>query len=179
VPFVVFFLLIVLAIIALIPLSIVQRFRAGTARRVARGWVATINLVGLALSVALFLTGAAVTNVWVPDAFLYSVLGLCTGCLLGMVGLALTRWERAPQSLHYTPNRWLVLAITLVVATRLAYGFWRSWQAWNSGLEGASWFVTAGVAGSLAAGAIVLGYYLTYWFGLRWKVRRHVRRGVG
>jgi hypothetical protein len=178
VPFVIIALLVVLAIIALIPLSIVQRFRVGTSRRMARGWVATINLLGVALSVALFLTGAALTNVWVPDAFVYSVLGLCIGCLLGVSGLALTRWERAPHALYYTPNRWLVLAITLVVTARLFYGFWRSWEAWNSTLDGTSWLVTAGVAGSLAAGAVVLGYYLVYWFGLRRQVRRHVHRGV-
>jgi hypothetical protein len=176
VPFVIVALLVVLAIIALIPLSIVQRFRVGTSRRMARGWVATVNLLGVALSVALFLTGAAITNVWVPEAFVYSLLGLSTGCLLGVLGLVLTRWERAPHALHYTPNRWLVLAITLVVTARLFYGFWRSWEAWNSALDGTSWLVTAGVAGSLAAGAVVLGYYLVYWFGVRRQIRRHPRR---
>jgi hypothetical protein len=107
VPFVIIALLVVLAIIALIPLSIVQRFRVGTSRRMARGWVATINLLGVALSVALFLTGAALTNVWVPDAFVYSVLGLCIGCLLGVSGLALTRWsERLTRCTTHPTAGW-------------------------------------------------------------------------
>ena len=43
-------------------------------------------------------------------------------------------------------------------------------------MEGESWFVAAGVAGSMAAGAVVLGYYLTYWIGVRRRYRRHAAR---
>ena len=108
--------LVVLALIALVPLSIVLRYRAGTSRRRARSWIVTLNFTGLVVSVAFFLTAAAVSNVWVPDAFAYATAGLAIGGILGALGLGLTRWESAPGSLHYTPNRWLVLAITLVVA---------------------------------------------------------------
>ena len=31
-----------------------------------------------------------------------------------------------------------------------------------------------GVAGSLAAGAVVLGYYLSYWLGIQRRLRRHL-----
>ena len=161
-----------LAAIALIPVSLVQRYRVGTARRLARGWVASLNLVALIISAVLFLAGAAVTNVWVPKAFEYSLLGFAVGCLLGLLGLALTRWEVTAQSLHYTPNRPLVLIVTLVVTARVMYGFWRGWQAWQSGM-GESWVAAAGVAGSLAAGAVVLGYYATFWTGVLRRLRRH------
>lgn len=43
-------------------------------------------------------------------------------------------------------------------------------------MQGESWFVAAGVAGSMAAGAVVLGYYLVYWIGVRRRYRRHVAR---
>jgi hypothetical protein len=158
--------LVMLIAIALMPLSLVQRYRVGTSRRQARGWFITLNLAGVLLSVAIFLTGAALTNIWVPEAFKYTLAGLALGCALGLVGLLLTRWERAPRSLFYTPNRWLVLAITLVVTARIGYGFWRSWQAWRAAAGDVSWIATSGVAGSMAAGAVVLGYYLTYWFGV-------------
>jgi hypothetical protein len=171
-------LLVVLASIALFPLVLVQRYRAGTSRQLARGWLATINLAGLALSVVLFLAGAALTSLWVPDALRYTLAGLAGGCVLGLVGLALTRWEPATRSLHYTPNRWLVLAITLVVTARVLYGFWRGWQSWRSAVDGGSWIVESGAAGALAAGAVVLGYYLTYWAGVRRKLTRH-RRTIG
>jgi hypothetical protein len=163
----------VLASIALLPLSLVQRYRVGTARRPARGWVAALNLAGIGTSAGLFLLTSAVTSAWVPYAFTYTVLGLAAGCLLGLFGLALTRWEATPRALFYTPNRWLILAITLIVTARVLYGFWRSWQAWTAGLDYSSWAEASGVAGAMAAGAVVLGYYLAYWLG----VRRRLKRG--
>jgi hypothetical protein len=166
-------LLLMLGVIALLPLALIQRYRVGTSRQPARGWLAAINLAGLTISVVLFLTGAAITSFWVPYAFRYTVAGLAFGCLLGVIGLALTRWEPAPRALYYTPNRWLVLAITLVVTARVLYGFWRGWQSWRSAIDGGSWIVASGAAGALAAGAVVLGYYLTYWLGVRRKLSQY------
>ena len=123
-----------------------------------RGWVEPPNFVGIALSTVIFLVGAAVTAYWVPDAFTYSLIGLGVGCALGIAGLALSRWEPGPRSLIYTPNRWLVLAITMMVTARILFGFWRGWETWRAGFEGTSLLVSAGVAKSLAAGAVVLGY---------------------
>jgi hypothetical protein len=175
VPLLLVAVLCVLALILLVPVSLVQRYRVGTSRRRARGWLATINVVGMALSATLFLVSAAFTNIWVPDAFRYTAAGLAAGCALGILGLLLTRWEPAPGALHYTPNRWLVLAITLTVTARVAYGFWRGWESWRAGLDGRSWFIVSGVAGSMAAGAVVLGYYLAYWTGVRRRFRRAER----
>lgn len=177
--------LIVLFVIVLIPVGIVQRYRVGTKRQKARGWVAALNLLGLTISTALFLTAAALTSIWVQDVLTYTAAGLAGGAVLGLLGLALTKWEpdtAGPQgrarndALHYTPNRLLVLGITVVVSARILYGMWRSWESWREGLSGGSWFVAAGVAGAMAAGAVVLGYYLTYWLGVRSRLRRHDRR---
>ncbi len=170
------FVLTLFALVALIPLSLVQRYRLGTSRQRARGWLATINLAGLALSAILFITSAAVMTFWVPGALTYAAGGLVAGAVLGIVGLWLTRWEPSVDALHYTPNRLLVLAVMLMVFARLLYGFWRGWHTWRAGLDGESWFIAAGVAGSMAAGAVVLGYYLTYWIGVRRRYQRHARR---
>ncbi len=86
--------------------------------------------------------------------------------VLGLVGTVLTRWEYRAGRLQYTPNRWLVLLITGLVAARVLFGFWRSWYAWRSGLESAAWIAASGVTGSMSAGAVVLGYYLTFWAGV-------------
>src|SRR5688572_27536491 len=123
-------LVVLVAVIVLMPLTLVQRYRVGTARRLARRWVATLNLVALVLSTGMFLTGAAVTSAWVPDAVRYALMGRAGGAALGVLGLVLTRWEATPRTLHYTPSRTLVLAITLLVTSRVLYGFWRSWHAW-------------------------------------------------
>ena len=165
--------LLLLAPVLLMPLSLVMRYRAGTARRRARGWVTAVNIGALALSVGLFLMGAAITNIWVPRAFAYSALGLLGGCALGIVGLWVSRWEATTEGLHYTPNRWLVLAVTLVFTARVLYGFWRGWHTWQAAPGEGSWVAAFGIAGSLAAGALVLGYYLSYWLGVRRRLKRH------
>ncbi|MEO8362346.1 MAG: DUF1453 domain-containing protein [Vicinamibacteria bacterium] len=166
-------LFVVLALVALIPFLILQRYRMGTSRQRARGWLATINVVGIAISLCLFLLGAAFTNIWIPGAFTHTVFGFACGCLLGMIGLRVTRWEPASGALHYTPNRLLVLGITLVVIARIFYGMWRGISVWRTGGEEASWLGAVGVAGSMAAGAVVLGYYFAYWLGVRRRFRLH------
>jgi hypothetical protein len=167
--------LVLLAGVVLMPLTLVQRYRVGTARRMARGWLATLNAVGFVVSAVILLVSAAFTNIWLPHAFVYTLAGLAAGCLLGAIGLAISRWEPTPGSLHYTPNRWLVLALTLVISSRLIYGMWRSWHAWHARVDDTSWLAASGAAGSLAAGAVVLGYYLAYWIGLRWRIGRHLK----
>ena len=172
-------LLIPIAFVLATPLMIVQRFRMGTARRPGRGWVATLNVVAVIFSVGVFVLAAAVTTFWVPRALAYSVIGLGVGGLLGLAGLALTRWERTPGALHYTPNRWLVLLITVAVAARLLYGFVRAWNAWSADASGTSWVAAAGIAESMAVGAAVLGYYAMYAIGVWLRVRRHRRQASG
>jgi hypothetical protein len=175
VPLIALAILIVLAFIAVIPVSIIQRFRMGTARRTARRWVATLNLTAVVLSVVLFLAGTLITSRWIPEALPNTLYGLAAGCVLGLLGTALTRWEYVGEGLKYTPNRWLVLAITLLVTARVLYGFWRGWEAWRASLESAAWVTASGIAGSMAAGAVVLGYYLIFWTGVRRRIRRHAR----
>jgi hypothetical protein len=163
-----------IALVLAMPLLLVLRYRAATARRLGRKWIATVNLVSLVLSAGLFLWVAAMTAFWIPNALLYSLAGFMIGAVLGLLGLALTRWELSPQALYYTPNRWLVLLITLAVTTRLLYGLWRIWHAWRASGPNESWIAAAGVAGSMAVGAVVLGYYLTYSAGVRWRLREIV-----
>lgn len=180
-PLLILPLLIVLAlvtVVALIPLSLVQRYRLGTSRQRARGWLVTINLAGLVFSAVLFLTSAALTTVWIPGALTYAAGGLAVGLVLGLVGLWLTRWEASTDALHYTPNRLLVLGMMLIVVSRVLYGLWRAWESWSAGFRGESWLVDAGVRESMAAGAVVLGYYLAYWSGVRRRYRRHAGRAL-
>ena len=176
-PLVLAAVLIVLACVALVPFSIVQRFRSGTTRRRARRWVAAINLAGLTLSALLFAGGALLSTPWIPAAPAYALAGFGAGLVLGALGIVLTRWHSVPRGrLEYTPNRWLVLAVTSVVAARVLYGFWRSWYAWQIGLESMAWIAASGVVGSMAAGAVVLGYYLTFWAAVYRRAARTSRR---
>lgn len=154
------------AAVALIPFTIVQRYRAGTVRRRARGWLSMVNVIGLSFSIVVFLLSAALTNIWIPRALLYAAVGVILGLPIGVAGLVLTRWEHVSGAVFYTPNRWLVLAITIAVAARIGYGFWRTYEAWASIGGDVAWAAASGVAGSLGAGGLILGYYLIYWFGV-------------
>ena len=177
-PLVLLLLLVPLAVIALMPLILIQRYRAGKARRLARPWAVTLNLAVMAFSAVFFLVSAAVTTIWIPRAFTGAAAGLLAGLLLGAVGLAMTRWEYGASAMHYTPNSWLVLFVTLIVSARVVYGLIRSFAVAQAGMSGAALVTAFGVPESLAAGATVIGYYLAYNAGLRWRIRRWQRRAL-
>jgi len=90
------------------------------------------------------------------------------------------QWDREPnvRTLHYTPNRWLVLLVTLIVSARVVYGLYRSFEAASAGLSGHALVGAFGVPQSLAAGAIVIGYHLAYNVALRWRIGRWQRRAL-
>jgi membrane protein CcdC involved in cytochrome C biogenesis len=178
VPLLLLVLLLPLIVIALMPLILIQRYRVGTARRKARPWLATLNVALMAFSAICFLAGAAVTTVWVPNALTGAAAGLALGAVLGLAGLALTRWEHTSATLHYTPNRWLVLIVTFVISARIAYGLWRSWTVAQSGVSGMPIVMAFGIPESLAAGGMVIGYYLAYGLGLRRRVLKWQKRAV-
>lgn len=166
------FVAVAILAVALMPVMLVQRYRVGTRRQPARGWLLTLNLAGIVVSAVLFLIGATFTGIWVPGALKYSLAGLAAGALLGAAGLALTRWEPQPGGLFFTPFRPFVFVLVFVVSARILYGFWRTWQAWRS-LGGEDWIFAAGIPQSMAAGALVVGYYLIYWAGVRRRYTRH------
>src|SRR5687767_14954229 len=169
-PLLLLVLLLPVVLIALMPLILIQRYRRGTARRMARPWMATFNLVLMALSAISFLAGAALTAVWVSNAFAGAAAGVAVGAGLGLVGLVLTRWEPTAATLHYTPNRWLVLVVTFIVSARVLYGFWRSWTVAQAGVYGTPMMLAFGIPESLAAGGTVVGYYTAYAFGVRRRI---------
>jgi hypothetical protein len=178
VPLLILLLLLPVIFILLTPLMLVQRYRVGSARKQARPWLATFGLVMMAGSTIFFLAGAGVTSFWVQDAFLGALAGVAAGAVLGMAGVVLTKWEATPRSLHYTPNRWLVLLVTVIVSARLLYGLYRSWLAAQAGIEGTAVFTAFGIPQSLAAGGTVIGYYFAYGAGLRWRIRRWQKRAL-
>jgi hypothetical protein len=99
------------------------------------------------------------------------------GGILGLVGLAMTRWESQSQGLFYTPSRWLALIITLAIAARFVYGWWRATHSGNNAPVDRHWLITAsGTQLSLAVAAGLIGYYLVYSVGVRLRLTRHEQR---
>jgi hypothetical protein len=158
--------------LVLLPISVIQRYRIGTARRPARAWVANLNIGGFVISAGVVVVTATITALWVPSALPVTAGALLMGSVLGIIGLSLSQWETRAGHVYFTPNRWLVGVLTLLVVARLAYGAWRTWQAWAAWGGQAGWFSSAAASGSLAAGALLIGYGLGFWSAVRWRIAR-------
>lgn len=137
-----------------------------------------LAVISTGVSALFLLLTSAFTNIWVSDAFGDTALGLAVGCVVGLGGLVITKWEATPRSLHYTPNRWMVLVITLLIAGRLLFGLYRAAVAAESGMRGSEVAGAFGVAESLGAAGLVIGYYLAYNAGIIWRIRRWDRRAL-
>jgi MFS family permease len=176
VPIILFALLlfVILAFGGVVLLSLALRYRAGTARRQGRRWVATMNMWVTSCSAVFFLCFTFLISFWLGPTLRFALVGLAIGGLLGLVGLAVTRWESQPEGLFYTPSRWLALLVMLAIAARLVYGWW---HATHSGVPGDQhWFLSAsGTQLSVEVAAGLMGYYLVYAIGVRLRIARHER----
>ena len=65
--------------VVLLPLTILQRYRHGRARRRVQPWFVRINAWLMVLSTGVFLAVAALLEQWVPDALPDSLVGLAIG----------------------------------------------------------------------------------------------------
>jgi MFS family permease len=179
VPIIVFALLlfVLFALAGLILLSLALRYRAGTARRRARPWAASLNMWLTSFSTVFFLFFTLLLSFWIGSAFRFALIGLGCGGILALLGLALTRWERRPEGLFYTPNRWLAVIITLAIAARFIYGWWRATHSGGSAAADQHWiFSTSATQLSLAVAAGLIGYYLVYSIGVRLQITVASRR---
>lgn len=162
----------------LLPVGLVLRYRSGRARQRAFGWVLTSNAWLLLGSAVVFLASAWGSSMWVPQALSWAALGLLAGMLLGVAGVWRTRFEISPDGFHYTPDRWLVLMLTGVVALRIGMAMWQG-MARLQGSGSAVWFVDADSL--FGVGGLLLGYHLTNAWGLRrrWRNWRAVVKAAG
>ncbi len=160
--------------LVLLPLSLWQRYRFGRARRMARGWVLSLNAWGLSVSVVLFLAMSAFGMLWWPASLAGAGLGLAAGLLLGIAGVWLTRWEVAPQGVFYQPNAWLALLLVAVVAARIVLGLVQMARYWQQDetVQALPLAMMGGHAGLVAVAGLLLGYYLAYAWGVKWRVAR-------
>jgi len=179
VPIIVFALLlfVLLAFTGVVLLSLALRYRAGTARRQARRWVASLNVWMTSFSAVFFLSFTLLLSFWVDSAFRFTLIGLGCGGILGLIGLAMTRWESQPEGFFYTPSRWLALLITLAIAARFVYGWWRATHSGSNAPADQHWLITAsGTQLSVAVAAGLIGYYLVYSVGVRLRIASDEQR---
>jgi hypothetical protein len=179
VPIIIFtlLLLVLLAFGGVVLLSLALRYRAGTARRQARRWFLSLNVWATSFSAVFFLSFTLLLSFWVGSAFRFALIGMGCGAILGLLGLAITRWERQPEGLFYTPSRWLALIVTLAIAARFVYGWWHATHSGSSAPGDQHWLITAsGTQLSLAVAAGLIAYYLVYSIGVRLRMERWDQR---
>jgi hypothetical protein len=179
VPIIIFTLLlfVLLAFGGVILLSLALRYRAGTARRQARRWVVCLNVWATSFSVVFFLSFTLLLSFWVGSAFRFALIGMGCGAILGLLGLAMTRWENQDEGLFYTPSRWLAFLIVSAIAARFVYGWWHATHSGNGAPGDQHWLITAsGTQLSLAVAAGLIAYYLVYSIGVRLRLMRHEQR---
>jgi hypothetical protein len=168
---------VLLAVGGVVLLSLALRYRAGTARRQGRRWVASLNVWMTSLSALFFFAIAFLISFWIGTAFRFALIGMCFGAILGLLGLALTRWENRREGLFYTPSRWLALLVTLAIAARFVYGWWRATHSGGSFPDDQYSLITAsGTELSLSVAAGLIAYYLVYSIGVRLQIARHEQR---
>jgi hypothetical protein len=179
VPIILFTLLlfVLFALAGVVLLSLALRYRAGTARRQARRWVASLNVLATSFSAVFFLSFTLLLSFWVESASVFALIGMGCGAVLGLLGLAMTRWESQPDGLFYTPSRWLALIVIFAIAARFVYGWWHATHSGSSASDDQHWLVTAsGTQISLAVAAGLIAYYLVYSIGVRLRITRHEQR---
>jgi hypothetical protein len=176
-PIILFALLlfVLLAFAGVILLSLALRYRAGTARRQGRRWVATMNVWANSFSAVFFLCFTLLISFWLGPTLQFGLAGMAVGGLLGLLGLIMTRWESHPDGFFYTPSRWLALLVMLAIAARLAYGWW--YTVHRGVADEQHWLTSAsGTQLSVAVAAGLIGYYLIYSIGVRTRITRHEKR---
>ena len=148
----------------LTPVSLWMRYRSGKARRRLQPWVVKANSWMMLVSTVMFLGSMWLVGHWIEGALSHAALGLAAGLPLGVLGLALSTFETTSKGVYATPNRWLVLGLTLLVELRLGWGLFQLVRQWRAdGALDASLF--SDHANLFALGGLLLGYYLVW--GLR------------
>jgi hypothetical protein len=87
---------VLLSVGGIVLLSLALRYRAGTARRQGRRWTAGLNVWMISFSAVFFLSFTLLVSFWIESASRFALIGMGFGAILGLLGLAMTRWEKHP-----------------------------------------------------------------------------------
>jgi drug/metabolite transporter superfamily protein YnfA len=114
-----------------------------------------------------------------PDIAMAMAAGLAGGVGLALLGLRLTRFEDTPQGRFYTPHGGIGLALSALLAGRLAYRYfviWPALQAHGGNAGGFGDFQRSALTSALFA--LLIGYYVAYYAGVLIKNGAGASRGA-
>ena len=154
----------------LVPLAARQAYRVGPARHPEGAWASTA-LVASFLVAALALAGAVAELGRLAAKAQPAVMGaLVIGVLVGLLAYTLSTWQNHRGVVFFHPNQRVTLVIVSVTLLRVAYGLWRIYSAPGVPTVDRRWVASAGVAGTLAAAALLTGYGLGFWGAVRVRI---------
>jgi hypothetical protein len=106
-----------------------------------------------------------------PEGLWVLAAGLIAGALLGLFGIAKTKFESTSEGLFYTPNVHLGMALSLLLVVRLAFRLVQVITADPQALQrGPDEFARSPL--TLCVFGLLAGYYIAYAIGLvRWRFR--------
>lgn len=113
--------------------------------------------------ITLLLAYVSITVASHLNVLLGLVAGLVPGAILGLVGLRLTRFESTPQGRFYTPNAYMGVGLTILLAARIGYRY-----IMLSNVQGHSSTQPMRFQSPLTyfIFALLMGYYIAYYTGI-------------
>lgn len=149
---------VMLAFIPLILWRLYSRVRKLVGRQKSVAWRQTVTVCVFPVILILL----AVTSAAQPYALMALASGIAIGVVLGIVGHRTTKFEQTEEGMFYTPNAHLGIALSLLLAGRIAYRFI------EVGMMGSGTGAPPPTTTPFTLGLIgmVAGYYVTYAIGL-------------
>lgn len=94
------------------------------------------------------------------------------GVLVGLLAYMLSTWQNHRGIVYFHPNQRVTYGIVAITLLRVVYGLWRLWSAPDVPVVDRRWMTSVGIAGTLAAAALLSGYGLGFWGAVRLRIAR-------
>jgi hypothetical protein len=155
----------------LIGVFVVWRFYSRIRRMVVRQQLSKVRPWITVCAFPVLLVLLAASSIAQPQSLAALLGGTAVGVGLGIYGIRLTRFEKTPEGLYYTPSAHLGIALSVLLIGRLGYRAMQMYSFTDAGYTPPP--PAAGIASSpvtlLIFGALA-GYYVSYAVGLlRWR----------
>lgn len=162
----------ILVPITLVPLAAWRSYRIGAARHPEGAWASTWLVVSFLVAAAALGGTAAELGRLASKAEPAVTGALIIGVLVGLLAFTLSTWQNHRGIVFFHPNQRVTYGIAGIMLLRITYGLWRIWSV--PGVPGADrrWMASVGMAGTLAAAALLTGYGLGFWGAVRVRIAR-------
>ena len=149
---------------ALVAFALYRRFRRLFGRQLLSPARLKFRIGLLSIVAAMFALRGFVAS----DIAIAGVVGFAIGGALAWLGVRLTRFERTPNGIYYTPNAIIGAAVSLLLIGRLAYRFFAVYPAMQAAHLGGGDPLSAYQKSPLTAAlfGVAIGYYIAYYVGV-------------